>query len=53
MERLFEPKTRLLFSLRRKYWMKKSIRTLLGDSLYAKLWAQVNGQEPEAEDSAG
>jgi len=55
IEKLFEPKSRLLSSLRRKYRMKEAVKALLGDRLYRRLWAQVNRQEPEAdggEDSA-
>jgi hypothetical protein len=54
--RLFEPKSRLLSSLGRRYRMKEAAKALLGDRLYERLWAQINRQEPEVEgggDGAG
>jgi len=54
--RLFELKSRVLSDLGRKHRMKEAAKTLLGDRLYGRLWAQVNRQEPELagdEDDAG
>jgi hypothetical protein len=49
--RLFEPDGALLGSLGKQYSRKQAVKKLLGDRLYAKLWAMVNRQE--AEDAAG
>jgi peptidoglycan/xylan/chitin deacetylase (PgdA/CDA1 family) len=51
--RLFEPDGALLNSLGKQYGRKEAAKRLLGDRLYAKLWALVNRQEPETEDAAG
>ena len=43
---LFEPGSRVLSSLERRYRMKEAAKKLLGDRLYARLWAMVNRREP-------
>jgi hypothetical protein len=47
LERLFEPKSNVLSSLARQHRIKTVAKSLLGDSLYEKLWGLVNRQEPE------
>jgi len=47
IERLFQPKSNVLSSLGRQHQIKTAAKALLGDSLYEKLWALVNRQEPE------
>ena len=44
--RLFEPDGRVLSGLGRRYRMKEAAQKLLGDRLYARLWAMVNRREP-------
>ena len=46
---LFEPDSRVLSELGRQYRMKEAAKKLLGDRLYARLWAMVNRREPEAD----
>jgi peptidoglycan/xylan/chitin deacetylase (PgdA/CDA1 family) len=41
-------KNETLLSLERQYQMKSALRTLLGDSLYERLWAVVNRRSGEA-----
>ncbi len=48
--KLFEPDGKLLSDLGKKYRQKETVKKLLGDRVYAKIWALVNRQEPEAED---
>jgi peptidoglycan/xylan/chitin deacetylase (PgdA/CDA1 family) len=43
--RLFEPDSKLLDSLGKQYGRKETVKRLLGDKLYAKLWALVNRKE--------
>jgi len=43
---LFEPGSRVLSELGRRYRMKAAAKKLLGDRLYARLWAMVNRREP-------
>jgi peptidoglycan/xylan/chitin deacetylase (PgdA/CDA1 family) len=43
--RLFEPDGKLLDSLGKQYRRKEAAKKLLGDKLYAKLWAIVNRKE--------
>jgi peptidoglycan/xylan/chitin deacetylase (PgdA/CDA1 family) len=43
---LFEPDGRVLAGLGRRYRMKAAAKKLLGDRLYARLWALVNRREP-------
>jgi peptidoglycan/xylan/chitin deacetylase (PgdA/CDA1 family) len=45
MERLLDPQSGLLAGLERKERMKTAARRLLGDTLYARLWAMANRQE--------
>ena len=51
--KLFQPDGSLLSSLGRQHRVKENVKSLLGDRLYAKLWALVNRQEPEADASEG
>jgi len=44
--RLFEPGSRVLSELGRQHRMKEAAKKLLGDRLYARLWAMVNRGEP-------
>jgi peptidoglycan/xylan/chitin deacetylase (PgdA/CDA1 family) len=44
--KLFDPESRALSKLERKYRMKEAAKKLLGDRLYARLWALVNRREP-------
>jgi len=44
--KLFEPDGRVLSELGRQYRMKEAAKKLLGDRLYARLWAMVNRREP-------
>lgn len=56
IERLFQPEDKLLANLGKQYHRKDAVKKLLGDRLYAKLWAAVNRKEPDAdggEDLAG
>jgi len=46
---LFEPNSPLLSSLGRKYRIKAAAQSLLGDRLYAKIWALANRHESEPE----
>ena len=43
--RLFEPDGKLLHSLGKQYGRKEAVKRLLGDKLYAKLWALANRKE--------
>jgi peptidoglycan/xylan/chitin deacetylase (PgdA/CDA1 family) len=47
---LFQPHSSVLVSLGRQYRMKASAKTLLGDSLYERLWAVLNRKEPDSGD---
>lgn len=47
--RLFEPDGKLLDSLGRQYRRKEAAKKLLGDRLYAKLWALMNRKEPDTD----
>lgn len=49
IEQLFTPGTTTLATLARQHQVKAIAKSLLGDRLYAKLWALVNRQEPEHE----
>ena len=44
--KLFDPDGRVLSELGRRYRMKEAAKKLLGDRLYARLWAMVNRREP-------
>lgn len=50
ISRLFEPDGKLLGNLGRQYRMKSYAKTVLGDTLYAKLWATLNRQEAGADE---
>jgi Polysaccharide deacetylase len=49
IERLFQPEDTLLADLGQRCRRKEAVKKLLGDRLYAKLWALVNRQEPDAD----
>jgi hypothetical protein len=55
IEKLFQPNSQLLDRLGKRYRQKEAAKKLLGDKLYAKLWALINSKEPgtDAEDVAG
>lgn len=44
--KLFEPGSRALAKLELRYGMKEAAKKLLGDRLYAGLWARLNRKEP-------
>lgn len=44
---LFEPDSKVLSGLERQYRMKTAVKTLLGDKMYAKMWALLNRKEPD------
>ena len=46
---LFAPSGTLLDSLGRQYRRKQALKKLLGDRLYARLWALANRKEPETD----
>jgi peptidoglycan/xylan/chitin deacetylase (PgdA/CDA1 family) len=46
---LLEPDSATLRSLERKDRLKSMAKSILGDTLYAKLWAMVNRQEADSE----
>ena len=48
--KLFDPESRALSKLERNYRMKEAAKRLLGDRLYARLWALVNRREPGSDD---
>jgi peptidoglycan/xylan/chitin deacetylase (PgdA/CDA1 family) len=47
IEDLLQPESLLLAKLERQDRIKSAAKSLLGDRLYAKLWALLNRQEPE------
>jgi hypothetical protein len=49
IESLFAPDGKVLSSLGSQYRMKEAAKTLLGDRMYAKLWAALNRQEPDGD----
>jgi len=51
--KLFEPDGSALSKLSRRYRMKQTAQTVLGDRLYTKLWAMVNRHEPEIDGEDG
>jgi peptidoglycan/xylan/chitin deacetylase (PgdA/CDA1 family) len=55
LEKLFQPDSLLLYRLGKRYRQKEAVKKLVGDKLYAKLWALVNRKEPDvdSEDVAG
>ena len=48
--KLFDPESRALSKLERNYRMKEAAKRLLGDRLYARIWALVNRREPGSDD---
>jgi hypothetical protein len=44
--KLFQPDGRILRRLGRRYRMKEAAKALMGDRLYAGLWALVSRKEP-------
>jgi peptidoglycan/xylan/chitin deacetylase (PgdA/CDA1 family) len=49
LSRLFQPGSNILSSLERQYQRKETAKSLLGDKLYAKLWAILNRKESETD----
>jgi peptidoglycan/xylan/chitin deacetylase (PgdA/CDA1 family) len=49
LARLFEPASPVLAALARQYRVKAAAKSLLGDTLYAKLWALAARKEPESD----
>jgi peptidoglycan/xylan/chitin deacetylase (PgdA/CDA1 family) len=47
--KLFDANGKLLADLGKQYGRKEAAKKLLGDRLYAKLWALVNRKEPETD----
>ncbi|MBB5316887.1 polysaccharide deacetylase family protein [Tunturibacter empetritectus] len=47
--KLFQPESGVLSSLQRQHQIKSTVKTLLGDKLYEKLWALLNRQEPDTD----
>lgn len=46
IDKLFAPDSSLLANLGKQYHRKEAVKKILGDHLYAKLWAVVNRKEP-------
>ena len=51
IERLFTPESTTLTALARQHQVKATAKSLLGDRVYARLWALLNRQEPGQEAS--
>jgi peptidoglycan/xylan/chitin deacetylase (PgdA/CDA1 family) len=49
LSRLFQPNSTLLSGLERQYKKKALAKSILGDSLYEKLWAVLNRKEPDTD----
>jgi peptidoglycan/xylan/chitin deacetylase (PgdA/CDA1 family) len=49
LSKLFQPGGNVLPGLERQYQRKEAAKSLLGDRLYAKLWAILNRKEPETD----
>ena len=49
LSKLFQPGNNILHNLERQYQRKEIAKSLLGDRLYAKLWAILNRKEPETD----
>jgi len=49
ISKLFQPGSNALSGLERQYQIKAAAKSLLGDRLYAKLWAILNQKEPDIE----
>lgn len=47
IEALLQPGSATLARLRRDYRVKQAAKTLLGDSLYSKVWSRLNGREQD------
>ena len=47
LRKLLTPRSRELAALERKYRLKRTINSLLGDAFYAKVWALANGGQVE------
>jgi Polysaccharide deacetylase len=47
--KLFQPESGVLSGLQRQHQIKSTVKTLLGDRLYEKLWALLNRQEPDTD----
>ncbi len=48
---LLDPRSKLLGSLERQYRLKEAAKAVLGDHIYARLWARLNREEPEPADA--
>jgi hypothetical protein len=53
LARLLDPHANLLARLQQQERIKSAARLLLGDKIYAKLWAMINHQERQADSPAG
>lgn len=53
LESLLDPESKLLARLEQQERVKSAARRLLGDTMYAKLWAIVNHQDRQPEATAG
>jgi len=51
--KLFEPNGKLLSDLGKQYRRKETVKKLLGDRLYARLWALVNRKESDTDGAEG
>jgi peptidoglycan/xylan/chitin deacetylase (PgdA/CDA1 family) len=49
LSKLFQSGSPVLPGLERQYRRKETVKSLLGDRLYAKLWAILNRKEPETD----
>jgi peptidoglycan/xylan/chitin deacetylase (PgdA/CDA1 family) len=49
IEKLFDPNSPVLANLGKQYRRKDVVKNLLGDKLYAKLWAVMNRKEPDTD----
>jgi hypothetical protein len=49
ISRLFQPESKALSRLERQYRLKATAKSLLGDSVYERLWARLNRKEPDSE----
>jgi peptidoglycan/xylan/chitin deacetylase (PgdA/CDA1 family) len=48
IQQLLQPESTALAKLYRRYHLKEAAKSLLGDTLYARLWTLLSGQEPDA-----
>jgi peptidoglycan/xylan/chitin deacetylase (PgdA/CDA1 family) len=51
LAKLLDPKSGVLTSLGRQYRWKEVAKTILGDRMYERAWALLNGKEPDVEGS--